>query len=71
MVVLEPPLYQWIKKSAQAEGVSLSMLLRDFVRDAYERCEDRYWSRAGEGRLKTLKKTAALSHAEFWKKAGL
>lgn len=71
MVVLEPPLYQWVKKSAKSEGLSLSTKLRDLVREAYESYEDRYWAREGEKRAKTFKYSQAISHEEFWKKAGL
>lgn len=71
MVVLEPPLYRWIQKMAKKEGLSLSMKLRDLIREVYESYEDRYWSREGEKRLKSFKRSHALSHEEFWKKAGL
>ena len=71
MVVLEPPLHRWLRRLAKNEGLSLSTKLRDIVREAYESYEDRYWAREGEKRLKTFKKSATLSHDEFWKKAGL
>lgn len=71
MVVLENPLLKWIKKTAKADGISLSMKIRDVIREAYENHEDRYWSREGEKRLKQFKSSQALSHEEFWKKAGV
>ncbi len=70
MVVLESPLHRWVKRLARKEGLSLSMKLRDLVREAYESYEDRYWSREGEKRLKVFRRSQALSHEEFWKKAG-
>ncbi len=71
MVVLESPLHRWVKKVAKAEGLSLSMKLRDLIREAYESYEDRYWSKQGEERCKRFKRSDALSHDVFWKKAGL
>jgi len=71
MVVLESPLYRWVKKIAKKEGLSLSTKLRDLIREAYESYEDRYWAREGSKRLKSFKRSEALSHEEFWKKAGV
>ena len=71
MVVLETPLQRWVQRLAKREGLSLSMKLRDLIREAYESYEDRYWSREGEKRLRGFKRSRALSHEEFWKKAGL
>ena len=71
MVVLEPPLHRWLRRLAKKEGSSLSTKLRDIVREAYESYEDRYWAREGEKRLKSSGKSGALSHKEFWEKAGL
>ncbi|MBI2346200.1 MAG: hypothetical protein HYV03_04830 [Deltaproteobacteria bacterium] len=70
MVVLESPLYRWVRRTAKSDGLSLSMKLRDLVREAYESYEDRYWSRVGEQRLKTFKRSESLSHDVVWKKAG-
>lgn len=71
MVVLESPLRRWVKNLAKKEGVSLSMKIRDLIREAYETYEDRYWAREAERRMKTFRKSEALSHEEFWKRAGL
>lgn len=71
MVVLESPLHRWVRRLAKVEGLSVSMKLRDLVREAYEAYEDRYWSRIGAKRLKTLKSEKLISHEEFWKKAGV
>ena len=70
MVVLESPLLKWIKKMARHDGLSISTKLRDIVREAYENYEDRYWSKEGEKRLKSMDKTKTLSHQEIWKKGG-
>lgn len=56
---------------AKRDGLSLSMKLRDLIRESYENYEDRYWSKEGEKRLKSFKHSQVLSHDEIWKKTGL
>lgn len=71
MVVLETPLHKWLRRLARVEGLSVSMKLRDLVREAYESYEDRYWSKAGAKRLKSLKPENLVPHDAFWKKVGV
>lgn len=71
MVVLETPLHKWVRKLAKVEGLSISMKLRDLVREAYESYEDRYWSKEGAKRLKKAKVGKMIPHDELWKKVGL
>jgi hypothetical protein len=66
--VLEKPLYLWFQRKAKQEGISLSMLVRDLLREAFEREEDAYWSRIGEERLKTYDPRKALTHSQIWGK---
>ncbi len=66
MVVLDPPLYRWLRRSARADGVSLSLRLRDVVREAFELQEERYWAREGERRLRAFRRGKAVSHAHAW-----
>lgn len=70
MVVLESPLYRWIRRSAKKQGVSISMKLRDIVREAFESYEDRYWAGEGEKRLQSFNRDGAIPHDQFWKKVG-
>ncbi|MBI4374176.1 MAG: antitoxin, RHH family protein [Deltaproteobacteria bacterium] len=70
MVVLENPLYRWVRQIAKHDGLSLSMKLRDLIREAYENYEDRYWSREAEKRAKSFRRSEALTHEEVWKKLG-
>lgn len=65
-VVLEPPLYQSIRRLAAKEGVSLSLKTRDLIRLALEYCEDLYWSKAADEREKSLGKKKPLTHKEVW-----
>jgi len=64
--VLEPPLYEWIKQSAMAQGISVSLKLRDIIQQAYELSEDLHWARVGEERLTAFNKKSALTHNQVW-----
>jgi hypothetical protein len=66
--VLEAPLYKWLKKNADSRGISISLMMRDIVREAYEREEEIYWARKGEERLGTFDRSKALTHEEVWGK---
>jgi len=66
--VLEKPLYRWLQKRARREGVSLSLLVRDLLREAYEREEDAYWVKIGEERLQTYDPDKAYTHEQAWGK---
>lgn len=65
MVVLEPPLYHWIKETAKKEGLSLSLMIRDMIKDAYQEKEDLYWSIEGEKRLTTFSHKTTISHGNL------
>jgi len=65
-VVLEKPLYQAVELLARKEKISLSMKIRDLVREALETGEDIALTEIAEEREKTFKKTRALSHREVW-----
>ena len=52
---------------AEKEGVSLSMRVRDFLREIYEQYEEKYSAKEGEKRLKTFRPKSAVSHAKAWK----
>jgi len=66
-VVLEPGLYKALGKFARGEGVSLSLMARDLIKEALEIHEDRYWDEAAREREKTFSYKKALSHKELWK----
>jgi len=65
-VVLEPPVYQALKRLAERDGVSLSLKARDLIRLALEYCEDLYWTEIATAREKTLAKKKPLTHKEVW-----
>ncbi|GBD98856.1 hypothetical protein BMS3Abin07_00884 [bacterium BMS3Abin07] len=65
-VVLEEPLYNSIERLARRDGVSLSLKVRDLVKEALEIEEDMALSGFAEEREKTFRKTKALKHGEVW-----
>jgi metal-responsive CopG/Arc/MetJ family transcriptional regulator len=65
-VVLEKPLYNTIEHLAKKEGVSMSLKMRDLVREALELEEDIALSRFAEERELTFSKAKALKHDEVW-----
>ena len=65
-VVLEKPLYNTIERLASRDGVSLSLKVRDLVKEALEIEEDIALSSFAEQREKTLVRSRALKHHEVW-----
>lgn len=65
-VVLERPLYKAVELSAKKAGVSLSLKVRDLVREALEIEEDMALAAIAGDREKTFKKSKALKHEEVW-----
>lgn len=71
MVVLEPPLYDWVKKTAKKQGLSISLVIRDLLKEAYNDKEELYWAKEGEKRLDTFKPASAISHEELKRRLSL
>lgn len=65
-VVLEEPVYAGLRRWAKRDGVSLSLKVRDLVKEALEAEEDRALARLAENRERTLDKKNALSHTQAW-----
>ena len=65
-VVLEEPLFVSIEQLAKRDGVSLSLKVRDLVKEALEIEEDIGLSLFAEKREKSFKKTESLKHREVW-----
>ena len=63
-VVMEKPLYAAVSEIAEERGLSMSMVVRDLIREAIELQEDQGLARFAEAREATLKK--ALSHEDVW-----
>jgi hypothetical protein len=65
-VVLDKDLYKEVKQQAQAQGISLSLKIRDLVAQALNMSEDKYWLQKANTRRQSFKKTEALTHSEVW-----
>lgn len=65
-VVLEKPLYKSVKYLAEKEGVSLSLKVRDLIKEALELEEDMALAAFAEKRERNFSKAKALKHNEVW-----
>lgn len=65
-VVLEKPVYKSIEQLAKRDGVSLSLKVRDLVREAIGIEEDVALAKIAEKREKGFTKAKALKHGEVW-----
>ena len=65
-VVLEPALMREVNHLAKSQGVSLSTLARDLIKEALETYEDSRWQKVAEKRDTTFSAKKTLSHDEVW-----
>lgn len=65
-VVLEEPLYESLQRWAKRDGVSLSLKVRDLVKQALEAEEDRALVRLAEEREQTFDRAKGLGHLQVW-----
>ena len=65
-VVLEKPLYYSVRRLAASEEISLSLKIRDLVKEALEAQEDITLAELATEREKTFRRTRALSHKQVW-----
>ena len=65
-VVLEPSIYETLYKLSQKEGLSMSLVARDLLREALTIQEDGFWAREAGEREKTLHKKKLLRHRDAW-----
>lgn len=65
-VVLERPLYNRVEHLAKKDGISMSLKVRDLVREALEMEEDVALSVFAEERERTFKRATALKHNDVW-----
>lgn len=65
-IVVEPPLYDLMHDIAQAEGLSLSALARDLIREALELREDVALAALAKKREKPFRRKISLSHKQVW-----
>lgn len=65
-IVIEPPLYKMVHDIAAAEGVSMSALARELIREALELREDVALAALAEEREQTFSRKKSLSHTQVW-----
>jgi predicted DNA-binding protein len=66
-IVVEPPLYSMMHDLATSEGVSMSTIARDLIREAIDLREDVALASVADTRMKTFDRKVALSHEDVWK----
>lgn len=66
-LVLDAQIYAQIHKLSRREGISMSLIARDLLKEALILQEDVFWAKQAEEREKTLKNTKVLSHKDVWK----
>ena len=65
-VVFERPLYETVRRVARRDGVSLSLKVRDLVREALEATEDVALGELAAEREQSFDRTKALAHRGAW-----
>jgi len=65
-VVLEKPLYDSVRHLAAKEEISLSLKIRDLIKDALEAQEDVALTEFAREREKTFRRSRGLSHKQVW-----
>ncbi len=65
-VVLEKGLYYTINEMAANEGISMSLIMRDLVKEALEIREDIALTKIADRREQTFDSKKALSHEDVW-----
>jgi predicted DNA-binding protein len=65
-IVVEPPLYGVMHDLAASEGVSMSTIARDLIREAIDLREDVALAALADTRMETFDRKAALSHEDIW-----
>lgn len=65
-IVIEQPLYSILHDLATSEGVSMSTMARDLIREAISLREDVALTALADKRMKTFNRKTALSHEDVW-----
>jgi metal-responsive CopG/Arc/MetJ family transcriptional regulator len=66
-VVLEASLMKGVDHLAKAQGVSLSTMARDLIKEALDTYEDGQWQRVVQKRETTFSSKKSFTHDEVWK----
>jgi hypothetical protein len=64
--VIDASVMLWLKRRARAEGISVSLVVRDILLRVREETEEAYWAAAGENRLASFVRDDAVPHDRAW-----
>jgi hypothetical protein len=65
-VVLEPSIYETLYKLSKKEGLSMSLVARNLLREALTIQEDAFWAKEAGEREKKLPRKRLLRHRNVW-----
>jgi hypothetical protein len=65
-IVVEPSLYSAMQDLAASEGVPMSTVAHDLIREAIDLREDVALAALADTRIKTFDKKEALTHEDVW-----
>lgn len=66
-IIVEQPLYMAMQDLANREGVSMSTIARNLIREAIELREEVALATFADKQMKTFNRKASLSHEAVWK----
>jgi len=66
-IVVEPMLYSVMRDLATSEGISMSTIARDLIREAIDLREDVALTAFADRRMKSFNRKTALSNEDVWK----
>jgi hypothetical protein len=64
--VVDAELAQYLRRRSEAEGRSVSLVVRDILTRFYAEEEERFWVKEGEERLETFDPATAIAHEKAW-----
>ncbi len=64
--VVDASVMSWLTRRARAEGISVSLVVRDMLLRLREEDEEAYWAAAGERRLASFVREDAVPHHRAW-----
>ena len=64
--VVDRSVLAWLKGRASAQGISLSLVVRDILSRVRDEDEEAFWAAAGEQRLASFVREDAVPHEKAW-----
>lgn len=64
--VVDAGLMKWLRSKAGREGISVSLVVRDILKQVREDEEQMYWAAQGDERLETFSPEEAVGHDDAW-----